>query len=578
MIDNSKSRDELLAENVELRRRLAQFEGAVAVRDQMHSPQLELLHRTSQTLLSTLELDQVLFTVLDEVRHELDAVASSIWLVDADTGGLVCRHATGPKSDTVVGWRLTPGQGIAGKVAADGKSLLVPDAHKNTTHFSGVDRKTGLHSRSIVTVPMRAMGSAIGVIQVLDSEPNRFTQADVQLVESLAATASLSIQMARFYEQTDRLRAFNQSIVQSMKEGVLIGDMDGHITFANPEAARLLGYTAVELAGLRWKDIVASQQRGEKAPSDRAYGDTDSYENVLITRTGEHIPVIISMRGLRQDAATTTDRPTGSSQGNGGSRLTGIVIVFTDITRRVRTEQALRHSEQRYRRLAQENAELLDQARRDAKTKDLLLNEVNHRVKNNLTAIIGLLYAQQRRPEFSDNPAFAQATKDLASRIQGLATVHSMLSAIGWEPLRLTDVSRQIVTAVAAGLPADKSFQVEISSSPVLVSPDQAHNLAIILTELTTNTAKHALTNRDCAHIDVQIEVDDNIIVLRYRDDGPGQAETIDGQEKHGVGLYLVHNIARHGLGGTVNLRQTSGLEIVLTFKQEVASTDIDGG
>ena len=89
--------------------------------------ELALLNRVSQTLSSTLDLDQVLLTVLEEVRHLLDVIVCSVWLIDPRTDELVCQQATGPKDKILRGLRLAPGEGIAGWVARHGKSLIVPD-------------------------------------------------------------------------------------------------------------------------------------------------------------------------------------------------------------------------------------------------------------------------------------------------------------------------------------------------------------------------------------------------------------------------------------------------------------------
>src|SRR5512139_3742624 len=75
------------------------------------------------------------------------------------------------------------------------------------------------------------------------------------------------------------------------------------------------------------------------------------------------------------------------------------------MTKRRQAEEALRESEDRYRQLSEENARLLEQARRDAQTKTTLLHEVNHRVKNNLASIIGLIRAQER---FEKKKGFAE--------------------------------------------------------------------------------------------------------------------------------------------------------------------------
>ena len=154
--------------------------------------ELELLGRASQAFISTLDLDQVLATVLDEVRHVLDVTACSAWLIDPGTGDLVCRQVTDPQGDIIRGWRLAPGQGLAGWVVQHSQSLNVPDARVDERHYEGVDRKTGLPLRSILTVPLRVKDQVRGVIQVVDANVGRFDATDVLLLESLASTAAIA--------------------------------------------------------------------------------------------------------------------------------------------------------------------------------------------------------------------------------------------------------------------------------------------------------------------------------------------------------------------------------------------------
>jgi PAS domain S-box-containing protein len=304
---------------------------------------LELLNRASQAFISTLDLDQVLATVLDEVRRVLGVIACSAWLLDPKTGELVCRQVTDPQGDVVRGWRLTPGQGLAGWVAQHGESLNVPDALTEARHFKGVDRQTGLPLRSILTVPLRIKDKVVGVIQVVDTTVARFDSTDLRLLESLASTAAIAVENARLYEETDRLRIFNQNIVQSMQEGVLLKDAEGHITFVNPRCAELLGYTPDELEGRDWKTLVAPeyapQVEGEVAR--RFQGQTRRYEIVLLTKMGERVPVIVSAHPMFDEI---------SKEGDNGHFVGGLLVI-TDITERVRMEQALRESEERYRTL-----------------------------------------------------------------------------------------------------------------------------------------------------------------------------------------------------------------------------------
>ncbi len=181
-----------------------------------HNRELALLNRASQALSATLDFDQVLATVLEEVRRLMDVIACSIWLVDPVTDELVCRQATGPQSQVVLGWRLMPGEGVAGWVAQCGESLIVSDAQEDERHSWEVDRRTGLKIRSILSIPLKAKQEIIGVLQVIDAEADRFSTADLMLLEPLAASAAVAIDNARLVEmlrrRTAELEARNEEL------------------------------------------------------------------------------------------------------------------------------------------------------------------------------------------------------------------------------------------------------------------------------------------------------------------------------------------------------------------------------
>ncbi|MBU0704719.1 MAG: GAF domain-containing sensor histidine kinase, partial [Chloroflexi bacterium] len=178
--------------------------------------ELALLNRTGRAFSSTIDLDQVLVTVLEEVRRLLDVIACSIWLIDPETDDLVCRQSIGPQSEAVRGWRLAPKEGLAGWVTHTGESVIVPDTQANGRYFDGVDQQTGLGLRSVISVPLRAKNDVIGVLQATDTEPGRFTTADLTLLEPLAAAAAIAIDNAGLVEtlrqRTVELQARNEEL------------------------------------------------------------------------------------------------------------------------------------------------------------------------------------------------------------------------------------------------------------------------------------------------------------------------------------------------------------------------------
>jgi GAF domain-containing protein len=158
--------------------------------------ELTFLHETSQVLTSTLDLDSVLQSLMAQVRDYFQVEATSAALLDEETGELVFRVAIGEAADEVVGMRLSPDQGIAGWVVQTGEPLLVPVAHADERFYSGVDDRTGFHTRTLLAVPIKVEGRAIGVIEVLNPAAGAFDEDVQRLLLSVADLAAVAIRNA----------------------------------------------------------------------------------------------------------------------------------------------------------------------------------------------------------------------------------------------------------------------------------------------------------------------------------------------------------------------------------------------
>ncbi len=161
--------------------------------------QLSLLHHISQMFSSSLELSQVLDTVLGEVQRLLDVFSVSFWLTEQAGGDLVCIHAKGPGSKDLVKQRLSMGQGITGWAAQQNEHVLVDDTLADDRHVRDVDQHTGVAIRSMLSIPLRVKGTVIGVLNLVDSRVGHFTQDDLTFLEPIAATAATAIENARLY-------------------------------------------------------------------------------------------------------------------------------------------------------------------------------------------------------------------------------------------------------------------------------------------------------------------------------------------------------------------------------------------
>jgi len=213
-------------------------------------------------------------------------------------------------------------------------------------------------------------------------------------------------------------------------------------------------------------------------------------------------------------------------------------------------------------------AHLYAQIQEDARIKAELLREVNHRVSNNLMAIIGLMYAEGRYAEPESRGVVEAMLERLIQRVEGLAEVHRMLSQSQWRPVCLNDLALQIVQMRRRSLPPGQTIEAEITPEPVVVSPRQAGYLALIITELVTNTIKYAMCGRAVGRVIIDITEENETIHFAYRDDGPGYPEAVLRLERYDVGLHLVQQLNR-SLDGALTLHNDGGAVTQIVFAAE---------
>jgi PAS domain S-box-containing protein len=199
------------------------------------------------------------------------------------------------------------------------------------------------------------------------------------------------------------------------------------------------------------------------------------------------------------------------------------------------------------------------------RTNKTLLGEINHRVKNNLSAIIGLLYAEQRRLRAETPPSCELVLDDLSERIRNLAAAHTLLSAGGWRPLRLSELAEEVIAAAAPLSMGKRPLTIEVDSSPVSVTPGQAHHLALVIGELVMNTLKYA-RGEELLKIKVGITLEQDMVRMVYCDNGPGYPEAVLSGDGRSVGLGLLGTIVTTSLRGSWFIRNDRGAVTEVSF------------
>jgi diguanylate cyclase (GGDEF)-like protein len=174
--------------------------------EQREVGEVAVFHELGKALTSSLQLDQVLRTIMEKIDEFLRPDTWSLLLVDETKQELYFELAVGKGAQALKDVRIKMGQGIAGWVAQQDKAVIVPDVSQDTRFFSKVDEKTKTETQSIVAVPVRFRDHCLGVIELINCVgPGGFQDRDLALLEALADFAAIALENARHVQRIHEL-------------------------------------------------------------------------------------------------------------------------------------------------------------------------------------------------------------------------------------------------------------------------------------------------------------------------------------------------------------------------------------
>jgi diguanylate cyclase (GGDEF)-like protein len=168
--------------------------------------EVAVFHELGKALTSSLQLDQVLRTIMEKINEVLRPDTWSLLLMDPETQELYFQIATGEGAEALRDVRIKVGQGLAGWVAQSGKAIVVPDTTQDPRFLGQVDERTKMATRSVVAVPVRFRDQCLGVIELINCVgPDGFGHRDLALLEALADYAAIAIENARHVQRIHEL-------------------------------------------------------------------------------------------------------------------------------------------------------------------------------------------------------------------------------------------------------------------------------------------------------------------------------------------------------------------------------------
>src|SRR3989304_4214235 len=169
--------------------------------------QLATFSELGKALTSTLDLKEILNIVMEKISEMLQPKNWSLLLVDEEKNDLYFEIVGGEGADKLRDIRLKVGEGIAGWVAREGVSLLVPDVNKDPRFSKKGDESIKFVTKSIVCVPLKSKGKCLGVIELINkmSEGESFKEEDLLLLNTLADYTAIAIENAKFFQKIQEL-------------------------------------------------------------------------------------------------------------------------------------------------------------------------------------------------------------------------------------------------------------------------------------------------------------------------------------------------------------------------------------
>lgn len=195
---------------------------------------------------SELNLDALLQKIMEAVTAILSADRSTLFMHDAKTNELWSHVAQGLGMSEI---RFPAHLGIAGTVFTRGETINIPDAYADSRFNQDVDKKTGYKTDTILCMPViNRSGSTIGVIQVLNKRGGPFSEVDEKRLKAFSSQASIAIENAKLFEDIVVMKNYNESILQSMSNGVIAVDSSLTISKINQAALRIMDMAGQEEA------------------------------------------------------------------------------------------------------------------------------------------------------------------------------------------------------------------------------------------------------------------------------------------------------------------------------------------
>lgn len=287
---------------------------------------MAILFDITTSVAQTLDLDALIFKIIEKISQVLNVERSSLFMLDSKTGELWSRVAQGMEVAEI---RFPKSVGLAGYVADTGQVLHIKDAYKDPRFNPDVDRRTGFRTRSVLTVPiLNREKDLIGVIQAVNKIGRDFDKEDEEMLKTISSEIAVTLENAQLFDQTVKMRNYLESIQNSITNAIITLDNDFTVITANKTSRELFHQDLEKLVNKDFREIIGTNNSllidliNLVYNTDRAVVE---YDIDLTLPTGDKYSLNINFVPLIED----------------NLQQRGVVLVFEDITIEKRMKSTL---------------------------------------------------------------------------------------------------------------------------------------------------------------------------------------------------------------------------------------------
>jgi PAS domain S-box-containing protein len=324
--------------------------------EQARRQMAESLQEIMGVIGSTLELDEVLHMIMEQLQKVIDYDTSSVMMLEGDRLQVIAVEGFTNPEEVLKRSYTVKEAGLSREAIRKKRALVVTDI---TKYARWIYEPQSADVRAWIGAPLIAEGEILGILTLNSYQVGKYSQDDAQLVMTFARQAALAVKNAQLFRETkqrfeetialyqtsldipERKRAeellrIKSHTIESAITGIVIAGFEGNLTYVNPAFVKMWGYDDEnEILGRQGVDFWQSKEKAQEAVE-------------ALRGEGNFIGELVAKR---KDGSLFDVQLSGSIVADEVGKPICMMASFVDITDRKRAEEALRESEERYRSL-----------------------------------------------------------------------------------------------------------------------------------------------------------------------------------------------------------------------------------